>query len=148
MAATGPPPSGPWCAADDRDEDRRVTGDGGRHAADAGLDLAVPVHVGVVEHGVAAAVHGAVLAGLALEEHVDQAALQVARVRTLGQVQAGVADRRPDAVGVQGVLHHRVADAVAAADAAGVADDDDLRLVELDAGGAGGDRGVERRGCA
>ena len=70
-----------------------------------------------------------------------------AGARPLGQVEAGVADRVPDAVGVERVLHHRVADPVAAADAAGVADHDDLRLVELDARGAGGDRGEERRSC-
>ena len=41
----------------DRDEHRRVAGDRRDDAADAGLDLAVPVHVGVVEHDVAAAAH-------------------------------------------------------------------------------------------
>ena len=69
-------------------------------------------------------------------------------MRPLGQVEPGGADRVPDTVGVEGVAHHRVPDPVAAADAAGVADHDHLGPVELDAGRAGRDRGVERRGRA
>lgn len=60
------------------DEDRRVAGDRGCDAPDSRLDLAVPVHVGVVQHRVAPSVHDAVLADLALEEHVDQPAFEVA----------------------------------------------------------------------
>src|SRR5690606_9588028 len=48
----------------DGDEHGRVAGDRGGHPADRRLDLAVPVHVGVVEHRVAAAADLAVLAGL------------------------------------------------------------------------------------
>ena len=73
-------------------------------------------------------------------QQIAQAALEVAAVRALGEVEAGILDRRPDAVLVEGVVHHRVADAVAATDTAGIADDDDLRLVELDARGARGHR--------
>ena len=45
-----------------RHEDRRVAGHRRGDPADAGLDLPMPVHVGVVEHGVAPAAHLAVLA--------------------------------------------------------------------------------------
>ena len=43
-------------------------------------------------------------------------------MRPLRQLEAGVADGVPHAVGVEGVLHHAVPDAVAAADAADVAE--------------------------
>ena len=58
--------------------------------------------------------------------------------RALGEVEAGVLDGGPDAVLVERVLHHRVADPVAPTHAGSVADHDDLGAVELDAGGAGG----------
>ena len=100
------------------------------------------MHVGVVEHGVASTVDGAIGRGLALEEDVDQPAVDVAGVGPLGQLEPGVLDRRPDAIGVEGVAHHRVPNPVAPTDALGIADHDDLRLVELDARGAGGHRRV------
>ena len=65
-------------------------------------------------------------------------------MRPLGQVEPGVLDGRPDAVGVEGIAHDRVADAVATADPLGVADHHDLRLVELDTGRAGGHRREQR----
>src|SRR5204863_215705 len=77
-------------------------------------------------------------------ERVDQPAAQVGVVRAVGQVQPGVADRRPDPVGVEGVAHDAVADPVPAADPAGVAHHDDLRAVQLDARGAGRHRRVQR----
>src|SRR6476620_6429419 len=125
----GPTAIGALMGGRDRHEHGRVAGHRGGDAADAGLDLAVPVDVRVVEHGVAAAMDGAVLADLTLEEHVDQAPVEVRPARALRQVEARAPDGLPDAVLVEGVLHDRVADAVAPADAAGVADDDDLRLV-------------------
>src|SRR6266508_1984075 len=126
-----------------RDEHRRVAGHRRGHATDARLDLPVPVHVGVVEHGVAPPAHQPVAGRLALEEHVDQPALQVAVVRPIGQLQPGVADRGPDAVGVQRIAHDAVPDAVPAADAARVAHHDDLRPVQLHPRGAGRDGGVQ-----
>ena len=143
MAATGPPPSGPLMGGRHGNEYRRVTRHRRRNPADTRLDLAVPVDVRVVDHGVAPTPDGAVLRHLALEEDVDQSTVEVARPRSVGQFKAGIADCRPDALLVQGIAHHRVADAVAPAHAAGVADDDDLRPVELDTGRAGSDRGVE-----
>src|SRR5690349_21500609 len=104
----------------DRHEDGGVAGDGRGDAADRGLDLAVPVHVGVVEHRVAAAADLTVLGRLALEEDVDQAAVEVGGAGALGKVEAGRPDGLPDAVLVEGVLHDRVADPVAAADAGGI----------------------------
>src|SRR5436305_585961 len=52
-------------------------------------------------------------------------------------------DRGVDAVDVDRILHHAVADAIASARARLVAEQDDLRRVELDARRAGGDRGVQ-----
>src|SRR6185436_7598927 len=105
-----------------RDEDSRVAGDGGDDAADARLDLPVPVHVRVVEHDVAPVADPAGRVRLALAEDVDDPALQVLGPRTLRQVvEAGAADRLPDAVRVERVLHHTVPDPEAAADAAHVA---------------------------
>ena len=62
----------------------------------------------------------------------------LARARS-GKRQARVANRFINAVDVERVLHHRMADAVAAAGAGLVAEKDDLRLRQLDAGRAGGD---------
>src|SRR5262249_51153147 len=103
------------------------------HAADACLDLTVPVHVGVIKHGVAAPAYLAVLARLALQEHVDEPSAEVSRVRPVGQVEAGVLDRRPDPVGGERVAHDRMPDPVPAADASGVAGHHDLRTIEFDA---------------
>src|ERR1039458_6800291 len=60
----------------------------------------------VVEYGTAAAVHDTVLADFALEEDVDQPPLQVAAPRTIRKVEPCVRDGRPDAVGVESVMHH------------------------------------------
>src|SRR6266498_3347925 len=119
----------------DGHEDRRVAGHRCGDAADRGLDGLVPMHVGVVQHDVAAATDLTARVCLALEEHVDQAALQVPRMHAvLRQVsQAGVADGLPDAFEVERVAHDVVPYAVTPADAAHVADQHDLRLVQLDA---------------
>lgn len=132
----------------DRDEHCRITGDSCRDSTYARLDLAVPVHIGVVEHRITTAADRSVLAGLALQEHVDELTVQVARVRPLRKFESGVTDRRPDAVLVERILHHAVADPVASADATCVTDDNDLSTVQLDAGRAGCNRGEEARGCA
>src|SRR5699024_10681604 len=99
------------------DEYGRVAGDRGGHTADGRLDLAVPMHVGVVEHRVAASTHGAVLTGFTFEEDVHQTVAQIRGMRPLRQLETRVADRVPDAVGVHGIVHHRMADAVVAAHA-------------------------------
>src|SRR4051795_1010409 len=80
----------------DGDEYRGIPGHRRGDAADAGLDLPVPVHVGVVEHGVAPAVDRPVLAHFALEEDVDQPALEVRGPRPVGQVETRVHDGLPD----------------------------------------------------
>src|SRR3954453_10865387 len=117
-------------------QNRGVAGHRGGDAAAGRLDLAVPVDVRVVQHRVPAAADEAVLGCLALEENVDQPAVEVLGARALREVEPGGADRVPDAVGVERVLHHRVADPVAAADAGRVADHDHLGAVELDPRGA------------
>ena len=59
---------GPLVRRRDRHETRRVARHGGGDTTDARLDLPVPVHVGVIEHGVAPTPHLPVGAHLALEE--------------------------------------------------------------------------------
>ena len=54
--------------------------------------------------------------------------LQILGPRALGQFKTGVANRIVDAVDVERVLHHRMADAIAAAGARLVAEQHDLRL--------------------
>src|SRR6476469_1207598 len=98
------------------DEHRGVTGHRRGHTTDAGLDLPVPVHVRVVEHGIASPAYLTVLRRLALAEHIDQASVEVGGARTLRQVETGVGGRLPDTVGVQRVAHHRMADPVPTAD--------------------------------
>ena len=76
-------------------------------------------------------------------EAVHHAALEVFGARAVGQLEPGIADCVVDAVDVDRVAHDRVADAIASAGAGLVADEHDLRLGELHARRAGGNRGVE-----
>ena len=64
-------------------------------------------------------------------------------VRPVREVEAGVTDRLPDAVLVDRVPHHRMADPVAAPCPRRVAHDDDLGTVELDPRRARGHRRVQ-----
>jgi hypothetical protein len=89
------------------------------------------VDVGVVEHDLAPAAQLGAMVGLRLDEAVHEAALEVLRARPLGQLEPGVADRGVDAVDVERVLHHAVADAVAPAGARPVAHQDDLSPRQL-----------------
>ena len=97
---------GPLVGSRNRYKNGRIPGHCRSNAPDTRLDLAVPVHVGVVEHRIAPPPDLAVLAGLALEEHVDQPPVQVGRMRPLWQLQARLADRRPDAISIQRVAHN------------------------------------------
>src|SRR3954452_2616326 len=98
---------GPLVHRGHRDEDGRVAGHRRGDTTDGRLDLPVPEDVGVVQHRVAPAAHVPGRVGLALEEDVDQPAVEVRVVRALGELEAGVPDRVPDAVLVQRVVHHR-----------------------------------------
>ena len=117
MAATGPPPSGPWWAA----ETETNTAGSPVTAAVTPPTQALIWRCQCTSESSSIALRRprtcAVLRRLALEEDVDQPAVEVGGARALGQVEAGGADRVPDAVLVERVLHHRVADPVAAADA-------------------------------
>ena len=120
----------------DRDEHGRVADRGGGDAADRALGVAVPRHVGIVHHDLAAAAQLAGAVGLALHEAIDQPALEVFGARPLRQFETGIADGLVDAVDVERVLHHRMADAIAAAGAGLVAEQHDLRLRQFHARGA------------
>jgi hypothetical protein len=127
----------------DRDENRRIADRRRGDAADRALGMAVVVDVGIVEHDLAPAAQGAAPVGLALDEHVDQLVAQILGPRPFGQFQPGVPDAVVDAVEVDGVLHHPVADAIATAGTGPVAEQHDLGLGQLDPRRARGDRRVE-----
>src|SRR4029079_884649 len=91
----------------DRYEYRRIADRRRRHPTNHRLDVAVPGHVGVVEHDLAPGMQLAGAIGLAFHEAVDELALEVAGPRTLRQLETGIADRIVDAVDVERVLHHR-----------------------------------------
>ena len=116
MAMTGPPPCGPWCMASDRDEHRRVADRRRHHRADRGLRVPVVMHVGVVEHDLAApAQHLPVRSASHLMKQLTSLPPRSSARGRSGELQPGVADRGIDAVEVERVLHHAVADAVASA---------------------------------
>src|SRR5215813_6203068 len=73
------------------------------------------VHVGIVEHDLAASAQRATAVGLAFDEAVHQPTLEVLRARAHRQIEAGIADGVIDAVDVERVAHHRMPDAIAAA---------------------------------
>ena len=118
----------------DGDEHGGIADRRGGDAADRALGMAMPGHVGIVEHDLAAAAQRAAAVGLAFDEAVDQPALEIFGTRPLRQFEAGAADGVVDAVDVDRVLHHRMADAIAAAGAVLVAEQHDLRLGQFHAG--------------
>ena len=119
----------------DGDEDGRVTdGGGGEATAHSGLGVAVMMHVGIIEHDLAAAAQAGTGVGLGLHEAVDQLAVEVFSAGALGQVEAGIADGVIDAVDIQRILHHRMADPVATTGTGLVAEEHDLSPVEFDTG--------------
>src|SRR5262249_7351456 len=120
----------------DRNEDCRVADRRSCDAADRAFRMAMVVDVRVIEHDLTASAQDAAAIRLAFHEAVDELSVQVAGARTLGQRQAWVADRVINAIDVECVLHHRMADAVSAAGTGPVALKDDLRLGQLDAGRA------------
>src|SRR6185437_12280555 len=101
----------------DGHEHGRIADRGGGNAADRALGVTMPRHVGIVEHDLAPAAQLAGAIGFALHEAIDEPPLEVFRARPFRQVEAGIADGRVNAVDVERVLHHRMADAVASAGA-------------------------------
>ena len=81
--------------------------------------------------------------GFAFHEAVDHRPPKIFGTRSLRQFKAGIANGVIDAVDIERVLHHRMADAIAAAGARLVAEQDDLRLGQLDARRARGDGRIE-----
>ena len=117
----------------DRDEHRRIADRRRRHAAHRRLGMAVMVYVGIIEHDLAAAAQPGAGIGLAFQETVHHPAAQVFGAGAFGKRQPGIADGVIDAVHMQRILHHRVADPVAPAGAGAVAEQDNLRPVQLHA---------------
>src|SRR6516165_1997690 len=101
------------------------------------------VHVGIVEHDLATSTQRTAAVGLALDEAVHQPTLEVLRAGARRQIKAGIADGVVDAVDIERVTHHRMADAIAAAGTGSVAEQYDLRLRELDSRGARRNGGVK-----
>src|SRR5262249_61693804 len=101
------------------------------------------VHVGIVEHDLAAPTQRAAAVALAFSEAVHQPTLEIWKAWARRQIDAGIADGVVDAVDVERVAHHRMPDAIAAAGPGPVAEKHDLRLRELDPRGARGNRGVK-----
>src|SRR6202034_2738505 len=106
----------------DRHEHRRIADRRRSEAADRGLDMAMPGHVGIVEHDLAPPAQLAGAVRLALHEAIDQPAIEVFGARPRRQLETGVADRLVDAVNVERVLHHGMPDAIAPAGALFVAE--------------------------
>src|SRR5262245_41372614 len=98
--------------------------------------MAVMVNVRVIEHDLPAASQFGAVVGLALDEAVDQAALEILRAGPVRELEPGIAYGPIDAVDVERVLHDAMTDAVAAARARPVAHEHDLRLDQLYARGA------------
>src|SRR5262249_30190095 len=101
------------------------------------------VHVGIVEHDLAASTQRTTAAGLAFDEAVHQPTLEVLRAGARRQIEAGLAHGVIDAIDIERVAHHRMPDAIAAAGTRSVTEQDDLRLRELDPRGARRDGGVK-----
>src|SRR5262245_18176809 len=100
------------------------------------------VHVGIVEHDLAASTQRTAAVGLALDEAVHQPTLKILRAGARREIEAGIAHGVIDAFDIERVAHHRVPDAIAAAGTGSVAEQDDLRLRELYPRRARRNRGV------
>src|SRR5215813_12155513 len=101
------------------------------------------VHIGIVEHDLAAPTQRAAAVGLAFYEAVHQPTLEILEAGARRQIEAGIADGVIDAVDVERIAHHRMPDAIAPAGPGPVAEKHDLRLRELYPRGARGNRGVK-----
>ena len=77
--------------------------------------MAVVVHVGIVQHDLAAVAQQPAPVRLAFHEAVDEAAIEVFRTRALGKFEAGIADRVIYAVHVERVFHDGMTNPVAPA---------------------------------
>src|SRR5262245_31417866 len=86
-----------------------------RHAADRGLRMAVMVHIRIVEHDLAAPAQRAAPVGFALDEAVDQPAVEVLGARTRRQLEPSISDRLIDTVEIERIPHQRVPDTIAPA---------------------------------
>src|SRR5258708_32780711 len=110
----------------DGHENSRIADRCRRDAAHRGLDVTMPRHIGTVHHDLAPAAQRAAPVGLAFHEAVYDATVEILGARTFRQLKAGIADRLVDTVDIECVLHHRMADAIAAAGSGPVAEQHDL----------------------
>src|SRR5260370_11449990 len=95
------------------------------------------------QHALATSGQRPAAVGLALDEAVHQPTLEVLRAGARRQIKAGIADGVVDAVDIERIAHHRMADAIVAAGTGSVAEQNDLRLRELDPRGARRNRRVK-----
>src|SRR5690349_20713837 len=107
----------------DRYEHRRISDGRRRHATDRGFRMAVMMHIGVVEHDLAASAQRTAAIGLAFDEAVHQSALEILRARARWKIEAGIANGIVNAVDIEGIAHQRMSSAIAAAGAGLVADE-------------------------
>ncbi len=127
----------------DRDEDGGVADSGCSDTADGGFGMAVMMHVGVIEHYLPTPAQRAGPVCLAFDKYVDELPAKVGRSRALWQRQPGVTNRLVNSVDIERVLHHRMADPVAAAGTGPVPQQNDLRLCQFNTRGARSNRRVE-----
>ena len=98
------------------------------------------VHIGVVQSDLPASPKTCSRVGLALDEDVDDLAIEIVGIGAFRKVETCRTDRPVDTFPIKSVIHDVVTDVVAAASAANVADDDRLSLVEFDTRRAGRNR--------
>ncbi len=112
-------------------------------ATDRSLDVPMVVHIGVVQSDLPPSPKTCSRVGLALDEDVDDLAIEIVGIGAFGKVETRRTDRPVDTFPIKSVIHDVVTDVVAAAGAANVADDDRLGLVEFDTRRAGRNRGEQ-----
>src|SRR5476651_155936 len=95
----------------DRYEHRGIADRKCCHAAHRRLGMAVMVDVGIVEHDLPPSARQAGTISFAFHEAIDDTALEIFRTRSLRQLYSGVTDRVIDAVDIERVFHHGMADA-------------------------------------
>lgn len=104
----------------------------GDNAAHGALDVSMVVNVGVVERDLAPSTKTRRRVGFALDEHIDDSPIEILRLCPVRQVEPRGPNRPVHALLVKGVVHHVVANAIAASRSWDVADHHRLRLVEFD----------------
>src|SRR5262249_43891428 len=117
----------------DGHEDRGITNCSRRNRANCCFYVTMMMNVGIIEHNLAATPQTPRPIGLAFDEAIDKLAIQVRSARSIRKAQAGITNCVINTVDVERILHHAMANSVAATRASLVAKQNDLRLVEFNA---------------